>query len=218
MRTAAFFDMDKTLLTVNSATKWVQWQVRNKEAPASDLVRLVGWLLQYKFGILDVDTLARKSAAPYKGVNEQGLRNKIAQWIEDEIAQTINPVAVAELNRRREQGHLCVLLTSATEYASLPIAAKVGIDHVLCTRLEVQEGTLTGNFLPPLCYAQGKVVAARKWAEIHQVDLSKSSFYTDSISDRSMLEVVGEPVVVNPDPPLYLLAKRKGWPVHRWIA
>ena len=217
MQTAAFFDMDKTLLKVNSATHWVRWQVRNKEAPASDLLRLAGWLLQYKFGVLDVDTLARKSAAPYKGVNEDQLRAKIAAWVHDEIVQTINPLAVTELNRRRDEGQICVLLTSATVYASEPIAKLVGIDHVLCSRLEVSDGTLTGNFRPPLCYGTGKVVAAKKWALEHNVDLARSSFYTDSVSDRSMLELVGEPRVINPDPPLYLLAKMKNWRVDHWV-
>ncbi|HEY8431454.1 MAG TPA: haloacid dehalogenase-like hydrolase, partial [Sandaracinaceae bacterium] len=65
-------------------------------------------------------------------------------------------------------------------------------------------------------YAEGKVERARAWAAEHGVDLSRSVFYTDSVSDRPMLETVGEPRVVNPDPRLSALARRRGWPIERW--
>jgi phosphoserine phosphatase len=84
----------------------------------------------------------------------------------------------------------------------------------VCTYLEAEDGRLTGRIVPPVCYGPGKVVWAERFAAEHRVDLSASYFYTDSITDLPLLEQVGHPVAVNPDPRLRRLARRQGWPVE----
>jgi phosphoserine phosphatase len=86
----------------------------------------------------------------------------------------------------------------------------------MCTRLEAQDGRLTGRVVPPVCVGTGKIVWAERFAAEHDVDLSASFFYTDSISDLPLLERVGHPVAVNPDPRLRRLAAARGWPVERF--
>ncbi len=216
MRTAAFFDMDRTLLLVNSADRWVRWQVRNGEAPRSDLLRLTSWLAQYTLGVLDVEALADNVVRGYRGVSEAALREKVATWVRAEVLETLSMRARNELDARRARGDVCVLLTSATLYAAEPVARAVGIEHVLCSRLEVHDGELSGRHLRPLCYGRGKVAMAEQFARENDVDLARSSFFTDSISDVPMLERVGEPFAVNPDPRLLVAAKRRGWPVLWW--
>lgn len=215
-RSAAFFDMDRTLLTVNSADRYVRWQVRNGEAPISRLLDLARWITQYTFGALDVEALASRVVAEHEGVEERALREKVHRWVREEVLSTLSHQARVELGLRRARGHVCVLLTSATPYAAEPVARAVGIEHVLCSRLEVREGRLTGRFLRPLCYGEGKVALAERFAEEHAIDLARSSFFTDSISDLPMLERVGEPIAVNPDPRLWLVAKQRRWPILRW--
>lgn len=78
------------------------------------------------------------------------------------------------------------------------------------------EGRLTGRVDRPICYGPGKVEHARRWAADHGIDLGASWFYSDSRSDLPMLEAVGSPEVVNPDPRLGFVARRRGWPIHRW--
>ncbi|MBL8682839.1 MAG: HAD family hydrolase [Myxococcales bacterium] len=216
MKRAAFFDMDRTLLVTNSAVSYVRWQVRNGESPRSELVKLASWLTQYSLGVLDAEGLAQKVTAPYRGVRESDLRAKVAKWVRDEVLATLSGRARSELDRCRSQGDVCVLLTSATPYAAEPVARAVGIDHVLCSRVEVRDGVLTGKHLAPLCYGHGKVEAAERFAREHDIDLDQSSFYTDSVSDLPMLERVARPVAVNPDPRLYFTARTRGWPIHWW--
>lgn len=216
MRRAAFFDMDRTLLLVNSADRWVRWQVRNGEAPRSELIKLAGWLAQYTLGILDVEALADQVVSGYRGVSEAMLREKVARWVRAEVLATLSQQARSELDARRSRGDVCVLLTSATPYAAEPVASAVGIAHVLCSRLDVRDGLLTGTHLRPLCYGHGKVTLAEQFAREHDVDLASSSFFTDSISDLPMLERVGEPYAVNPDPRLRIAALRRRWPVLWW--
>jgi phosphoserine phosphatase len=68
----------------------------------------------------------------------------------------------------------------------------------------------------PFCYGPGKVQRAERWAAEHGVELEQSYFYTDSLSDLPMLERVGQPRIVNPDPRLRREANRRGWPILDW--
>jgi putative phosphoserine phosphatase/1-acylglycerol-3-phosphate O-acyltransferase len=86
----------------------------------------------------------------------------------------------------------------------------------LCTRYEVKDGRFTGDFIEPLCYGEGKVIHAERFAREHNIDVDASYFYTDSCTDLPMLERVSYPRVVNPDVRLRWVAKRKGWPILNW--
>jgi len=93
-------------------------------------------------------------------------------------------------------------------------AARRGIKHILYTRLEVERGKLTGRVIDPVCFEEGKVYWLQQLVEKQGIDLAKSWFYTDSVTDLPLLELVGHPVVVNPDPRLYRAASRRHWPVR----
>ena len=95
-----------------------------------------------------------------------------------------------------------------------PLARRLGIEHMLYTRLEVEDGRFTGRVVEPICFEEGKIYWIREFIEEHGVDLAKSFFYTDSVTDMPLLDMVGHPVVVNPDPLLYRRALRRRWPVR----
>lgn len=216
MRPAAFFDLDRTVIRVNSATRYVQWLIRRGEARRRDLLSVFWWVTQYTLGVLDAEDLARRIARTLQGRDEGEFRELLRQWVHEELMPHVSTKARQEITRRREQGYLCAVLTSSTHYSAEPIAHALDIQHVLASRLDVIDGRFTGQVVPPLCYGHGKVILAEQWARAHQVDLDRSVFYTDSISDRPMLERVGERVVVNPDPRLWWLARRRGWPIEYW--
>jgi HAD superfamily hydrolase (TIGR01490 family) len=114
-----------------------------------------------------------------------------------------------------EQGHVVAIVSASTQFAVGPLAAHLGIPgQFVSTRLESESGKLTGRVVPPVCFGPGKVVWAERFASEHGVDLDRSYFYTDSISDLPLLERVDHPIVVNPDPRLWRLARQKGWPVE----
>ena len=79
----------------------------------------------------------------------------------------------------------------------------------------MRDGRFTGEAVRPVCYGAGKIYWAERFAQRHGIDLERSYFYTDSITDLPVLERVGEPRVVNPDPRLRRAAVRRGWPVMR---
>lgn len=216
MRRAAFFDMDRTLIRVNSAALFVRWQVRRGEARRRDLAQMLWWLVQYTFGVLDAEALAREAARGMRGRDEARFVDEVRAWVESDVMPHIAERARAEVARRRRAGYECVVLTSSTPYSADPLARALEINHVLASRLEVAAGRFTGEYVTPLCYGVGKVVLAERWAREHDVDLGYSAFYTDSISDLPMLERVGEPVAVNPDPRLWWVARRRRWRLERW--
>ena len=216
MARAAFFDMDLTLLRVNSGSRWVKYLRRRGEIGLPMLLRSGFWLLQYRLSLLNMEAVAATLAADMAGDAEDEMRVKVSEFYQSEIRDTISPLAREALGQHRDEGDSIVLLTSATPYVAEPLAAELAIPHVLCTRLAVENGRFSGSLLPPTCYGVGKVHHAERFAEAHGIDLAQSSFYTDSYSDLPMLQRVGRPVAVNPDRRLSRYARRQGWPIRSW--
>jgi len=213
---AAFFDMDKTVLAVNSGTLWIQHLVTHREITAYDLARALWWLALYQLALVDGEFVTAEVASSVKGQREADMRRVCDRWFAEKVAPHITAGACAAVAEHRAQGHLLADLTTSTPYGSEPLGAHLGIPHVLCTRPEVRDGVFTGAVAGPVCFGRGKVRVAEAFAREHDVDLSASWFYTDSYSDLPMLERVGHPVAVNPDFRLRRHARAHGWPVRRW--
>ena len=112
---------------------------------------------------------------------------------------------------------MLAILSSSPPYVTEPLAAMLGIEHVMCTRFEVHaDGNFAGRHVAPACYGRGKVHWAERFAAEHGVDLDGSWFYTDSYSDLPMLERVGVRKVINPDTRLLRHARRAGWDIQNW--
>lgn len=212
---AAFFDMDETLLRVNSGSRWVRFLRERKELSLLLLLRSLVWTLQYKLAILDMDTVARKLIADMAGTAEVELRDKAELFFTQHLLAAVSESAAQQLLFHREAGHTLVILTSATSYVAEPVARHLQIEHVLCTRLHVEAGRFLGTLDRP-CYGEGKVVIAERFAAERGIDLAQSYFYTDSYSDLPMLLRVGQRRVVNPDARLRRRARREGWSIEAW--
>jgi putative phosphoserine phosphatase/1-acylglycerol-3-phosphate O-acyltransferase len=110
------------------------------------------------------------------------------------------------------------VVSSALPYQVMPIARELGIEHVMCTHLEVADGALTGNVVHPTCYGVGKATAARDFAAPRGIKMEKSFFYTDSDEDLPLLDLVGRPRPINPNRNLATLAAKRGWPARRFTS
>jgi len=119
--------------------------------------------------------------------------------------------------KHRAAGDVVAIVTGATPYAARPLARRLGIDHVIASELEVgADGRFTGKGVDPLCYGAGKIERTEHLAKALGFDLRESTFYSDSFTDLPLLEHVREPIVVNPDPRLGRLARKRGWKIERW--
>jgi HAD superfamily hydrolase (TIGR01490 family) len=200
----------------DTATLYTRWLYDRGEAGWRDTARVAWWMLQYTAGVIDAQRVAKQALKSYRGKHDAALSASCEIWFQEYVLPHVSHVGRDVVARHRERGDLVVIVTGATRYAALPLARHLGIGHVVCTELEMDSaGQLTGE-LVELCYGPSKIVLTERLAEREGFDLSDSAFYTDSITDRPLLERVGEPVAVNPDARLKRLAHRRNWRIERW--
>lgn len=213
----AFFDFDKTLIEKNSGTLWLKHELRAGRVSKWTGLRAGWWLARYSIGFTDLEEGIRDAIRMIAGDAEDEMRARVRRWYADEVAHLYRPGGQAALRRHREDGHKLVLLTSASNYLSEIVLEELGLDHFLANRFEVDAaGRYTGEPLGDLCYGPGKLLHAQRYADEVGAKLEDCWFYTDSMADLPVLEVVGHPVAVNPDPRLERVARRNGWPVEDW--
>ncbi len=213
-RVGAFFDMDKTLIAENSGTLFFKHRYGRGELGGWDLAKGLAAYLQYKIGILDIRSWTREAMQQFRGQSERALVREANLIFRDLVKPTVYPEAEELVRRHREQGHVVAIVSGATRYIVKPLAESLGVKHYLYTRLETENGRFTGRVIEPICFEEGKIYWLQQFIDEHNIDLARSYFYTDSITDLPLLDLVGHPVVVNPDPRLYRTALRRRWPVR----
>jgi HAD superfamily hydrolase (TIGR01490 family) len=214
-RIAALFDMDKTLLDASSGILYARYLYRTGQFGRRELARVLWWGALGRLGMLDVQKLVPQMLIDWAGDDEPALRALCDRWFELDVVPHITARGQEQVAWHRDQGHVVAIVSGSTQYAVRPLTVFLGIPgQYVCTQIESRDGRLTGRVVPPVCFGSGKVVWAERFAAEHDVDLGASYFYTDSISDLPLLERVGHPVAVNPDPRLRRLAVSRGWPVE----
>jgi len=215
---AAFFDVDRTLLSVNSGELWVRHMWRTGKMSMREAARSLKWITQYRLGFLDFDGVAARAAVDYAGREVAEVAAEVEAWFNVEIASTLLGAGRAQIEEHRRQGHRVALLTTGTRFVADLVAGLLAVEpeDVLCTELEVEAGRLSGRHLPPACGGPGKVTRALAYADAFALDLARSYFYTDSFSDVPMLCRVGHPRVINPDRRLRRHARKRDWQIELW--
>lgn len=214
---AAFFDMDGTILAANSGWLLARRMWRHGEISTWTLARSLGWLTRYKLALVQMEDLTDALSSHVRGLREADMRVDTDQWYHDELSAHVIPQTVDAIRGHQAEGEQAVMLTAAGPYLAWAVARDLGMDDVISTTLEVDaQGRFTGRLDRPLCYGQGKVELAERWASARGVDLDACAFYTDSYTDLPMLERVGRPAVINPDPRLARWARARGVPTRRY--
>ncbi len=213
----AFFDLDKTILSVNSGVLWVRREVALGHLSKRTALRAMVWLARYQLGFASAEQMVAEAVAHISGTSASELHERTIRFFHAEVKQTYRPGALAAITEHRAAGDALVLLTSSTNYLAELAAEELKFDSVLCNRLEVDAaGRHTGRVVGRVCFGEGKLEHALAEAARRAVPLEACAFYTDSFSDRSVLEQVKLPVAVNPDPRLRRHAVRRGWRVVDW--
>lgn len=210
----ALFDLDRTILGCNSATLWVKRQVREGKMSRFDAAKMAVMIGLYQLGTGNVDDGVRAAIRKLKGQSEDEIRAETERFWVEEVAHRIRPGAAAVLDKHRALGEPLYLLTGSSTYLSACVTDALGLDGVICTTFEVEQGIFTGEGM--LCYGPGKVTAAEPVLRAANVRFEDCAFYTDSYTDVPVLELVGRPVAVHPDPRLARLARKNGWAIEDW--
>lgn len=215
MRSAALFDLDHTVLTSDTGMSWMRFQRRRGELSTAGLARAIGWSLLYKAAVLDLEALATRLTAELTDEPEAPMIEAAAAWYAQDVVPMIAPAARHAIATHRAAGDVVALATGATQYAAESVARGLGIEHTLCSRLEVVDGRFTGK-LAAMCFGVHKVTLVEAFAQVAGIDLATSTFYSDSYNDLPMLARVGTPVAVNPDVRLWRHARAHGWRIEQW--
>ncbi len=134
------------------------------------------------------------------------------------IARKIYPETRAIIEAHQAKGHRVAIISSATIYQIEPTARDLGISDIKCSAYEIEDGVFTGDIIRPLCFGEGKVIAAEELAAEYGLDLDQSYFYSDSDDDIELLERVGKPRPLNPNMKLKAIADERNWPVQRFAS
>lgn len=213
----AFFDFDKTLIRKNSGGMWLVEELRRGAIGWFDFARAGVWLARYSAGFVNLEAGIRMAIRSLEGTPEDDLRRRVEAFYDTQVKSLYRPGGAAALERHRAAGDKLVLLTSASNYLSEHVQRELALDGFLANRFSVgADGLFTGEPDGELCYGAGKLVLASAYAESHDIDLASCAFYTDSMADLPVLEAVGRPVAVNPDPRLRRLAQSRRWAVEDW--
>jgi HAD superfamily hydrolase (TIGR01490 family) len=213
----ALFDLDYTLLPIDSDYEWSRFLVRLGVVDGAEYERRNNaFFEQYKQGTLDIDAFLEFQLAPLAAHPCATLDDWHARFMDEVIKPAIREPALALVQRHREQGDLCAIVTATNEFVTAPIARAFGIEHLIATRVERAGDCYTGRSSGTPSFREGKIARTEEWLQSQGrawTDFGESWFYSDSANDLPLLERVSHPVATNPDPRLTAVAQARGWPV-----
>ncbi len=213
---AAFFDLDKTVISKSSSLALTRPFYRAGLVTRSQLLRGAYAQLVYLMVGADEKRMDRAKdgmLALTKGWNKAEVEDVVREALEDVVDPYIYQEALDLIALHRALGRRVFIVSSSPEEVARPLAERMGVADVIATRAEIVDGLYTGR-LEFYCYREHKAEAIRRIAGELGIDLEASYAYSDSITDRPMLESVGNPVAVNPDRELRRLAQQSGWTIR----
>jgi HAD superfamily hydrolase (TIGR01490 family) len=213
---AAFFDLDKTIISKSSSLALSRPMYRAGLVSRSAILR--GAYAQLVYLLVGADERKMEKAKEAMLALSRGWeRSTVEELVADVLIRVIDPFVYQEaldlIALHRALGRRVYIVSSSPEEVVRPLAAHFDITDVIATRAEVVDGKYTGE-LAFYCYGDGKAEAIRQTSETQNIDLARSYAYSDSVTDLPMLRAVGHPVAVNPDRDLRREAEANGWQIR----
>lgn len=210
----AIFDLDNTLLGGDSDFLWGRYLCENGIVDAEAYRRAnEHYYEQYQHGSLDIAEFLAFVFKPLATHSVEQLETWRAAYLEQKIKPIILPAAESLIAKHQAQGDTLLIITATNSFLTAPIAAMLGIEHLIATDPEFKEGRYTGRVAGTPSFQQGKVERLKVWLAQHKHSLEGSIFYSDSHNDIPLLEIVDTAVAVDPDPKLQAVAELRGWKV-----
>ncbi len=214
---AAVFDLEGTIVASNliESYLWARLSSLPKSQWSGELADLARSLPRYlRAERRDRGDFVRAFLRRYEGANVEELRDLVDDVLGEALLQRVMPEAVRRIRAHRAAGHKTILITGTIDVFIRPLAGL--FDEIVASRMHTRDGKFTGYLDSPPLVDEARAAWLRRHALAESIDLSQSYAYADSYSDRPLLEAVGTPAAVNPDPSLYRHAKRKHWRIYEW--
>jgi HAD superfamily hydrolase (TIGR01490 family) len=210
---AAFFDFDGTLIDGYSLGAFARHHLRSGQVTPADIGRM---LLIGMRGVTteeDFENFFVLGMRSWAGRSEDELVELGERLWSQGIAGSLYPEAWRLVEAHRRAGHTVVLASSATRFQVEPAARAMGVEHVLVTPVEIENGLCTGRPGGPPLWRAGKAAAVRAFGADHGIDMINSYAYSNGAEDVAFLATVGRSRALNPEPGLAVEAARKNWPI-----
>lgn len=210
----AIFDLDKTLLQGDSDHAWGEF-LCNKGVvdPVEYREANDRFFEHYQQGTLDIHEFLGFALHPLTRFPLADLQRWHSEFMHSCIEPMISQKSLALLEQHRTAGDYLLIITATNAFITRPIAERLGVDHLLATEPEMRDGVYTGEISGTPCFQAGKVERLHEWLQETGYSLTGSYFYSDSCNDLPLLEVVDNPVAVNPDARLSDIARTRMWPI-----
>ena len=213
----ALFDLDNTLLTGDSDSGWISYLVDQGILDRQTFEQQNAvFFAQYQAGTLDIDEYHAFQMQSLTCLPRAALERHLDDYLETRIRPMITEKARSQVNRHLENGDLCALVTATNCFITSPICREFGIPHLIATVAAQENGEFTGKPRGTPSFREGKISRVDDWLEslgLWRGSFERSWFYSDSLNDLPLLEIVSDPIAVNPDPTLRAHAESAGWPV-----
>lgn len=212
--TLAIFDLDNTLIADDSDFLWGQFLVEQGIVDRTIYERVNAQFYEdYQQGNLDMIAFLRFALKPLADHS----RDQLHVWREQFLNEVIKPIylpnAQALVDKHRAQGHTLLVVTATNRFITEPIVAMYGIENLIATTPELVNGHYTGEIVGIPSFQAGKVTLLNEWLQKTSETLEGSYFYSDSHNDLPLLQLVENPIVVDPDEKLRQFAQAKGWEI-----
>ena len=213
----ALFDLDHTLLPIDSDFMWTHFTNAIGWTDAEDMSRQnEAFYEQYEQGVLDMNEYVRFVTRAIREHTPEEAHAAHARYLTDYVQPAVHPAALELLQQHRDAGDTLVMITATNRFIAGPIGERLGFadENIIATELERgADGWITGNIDGVANLREGKVHNLQQWLAVRGLDWEKVhiTFYSDSYNDVPLMEKSAVPVATNPDERLRALAQERGW-------
>ena len=208
----AIFDLDNTLLSIDSDHAWGEFLVEQGAVdPVAYREANERFLADYNAGTLDMAAFLEMALKPLAENTPEQLAAWHQQFMASKIEPHILPKAEELLARHRTKGDTMLIITATNRFITGPIAERLGVDDLIAVDPEMVDGRYTGRVDGVPSYREGKVIRLQAWLEAQDITMDGAWFYSDSHNDLPLLEKVDHPVAVDPDDTLRKVAEERHW-------
>lgn len=213
----ALFDLDHTLLDIDSDHAWGEFLIHKKLVDEqAHRQRNDQFYQDYKAGTLDA-VAYNEFVFEFLSQHDMAALSQIhTEFMQQVITPALRPKGRAAILRHREAGHQVVIITATNAFVTRPIAAAFGVSDLIASQPEILDQRYTGRLQGEPCFQAGKLHHLKQWLAERNAQIEESWGYSDSFNDRFLLEFVDHPVAVNPDARLHAHALAHAWPVEDW--
>ncbi len=210
----ALFDLDNTLIDGDSDYEWGNFLVSKKLVDAEEYKKANTYFYeQYKQGLLDIVEFSAFSFKPLSLRNKEELDTLHKEFMQTYVLPRIKPQTPDVLNKHKKQGDTIIIITATNSFITRPIATHLGVQHLIATEPKIIDGRYTTEIDGTPCFQEGKVTRLQEWLKTNKETMQGSYFYSDSINDLPLLEIVDTPVVIDADDRLLDIAKQRHWKI-----